>query len=1074
MTVSPRWTRFGLGLVASLSLASFAGDALAKDEEGRKVTQYDVDPLAAQSAEFRAEAERKRLEAIERLKVLIGDAEGDRKAEMMLRLGSLYYEQGRDKYLGEMDGCQKRYDECFNTAKNADECDKFEQCDHAVSFDWYGKTSKLYQAVIKGFPQYARSDEATFYLGMTQTDLTQIEEAQDSFKRLVKLYPASSFVPDAYIQIGDYYFDKNEPFPALRAYLKATGDKAHPRYSYAMYKLAWAYYNVEEYGKAIDTMKAVVTVSTTGEKANAKVNLADEALKDLVRFFADAGEMEEATQYFTALGRPELFRAALKRLAGLYAESGKFDQAVLTYRRLINETPSSAENPGYQEEIITAYRKMGQKKAVLDEIRRLRDDYGKASAWWRANSSNPEAQKGADETIEKALRRTATDFDKEFRDLDKAKHPRAAEAGVAAVDAYYVYLEDYKDRPSSYNLHYNFAELLYKLKRYEEAYNEYIKVVDMKPDGEDSRYCAESAIFAAEEMVKKENGGDIKPKAEKVTKDVQPQALSDWEQRYIGACQRYAKLYPKDSKVEVAIYKSAYLLYSRYHFAEAAELFRDVIAKNPRGQNAEFSANLIVDALVIKEDYVNVRETARAFYQQESLGSATFKKEMYDIWSAAAFTVIEQDFDKVKDKATAADYIHTADAFLQFYRDFPDFSKADIGLNNAAAYYYKADQVAKSMEVRHILVEDPKFAGKSKYYYSQVGYLAQDYERLADYDAAAKWFDKLVELYPEQRKKVEKETPDKVAELVETAAYALFSSAEFRTALGDWQGGIDRYRKFLALFPTDERGADVRLRIGGIYEAHKDYASAQAAFDAFWTKDEPDADVDRTFYARLHEGRAMLAQGKVADAHKAYRAAVDTYDKLRAKGQQPSAATDFVAEMMFELAKPSFDAFLPLEIHGCTPPSKIQKKEDACYKATLEAKTRAMVDLEKKYRAILETGAGEWGLAAVLTLGRVYDDMGETIEQSPCPAYLTTDQCDYYQQVKHDRAFAQTEKAVDAYKLALDKSYELNLYNDNAAFATRRLGELRPDDFPALYEELPKPGFTAGKSSTYEPEKNLE
>jgi hypothetical protein len=133
-----------------------------------------------------------------------------------------------------------------------------------------------------------------------------------------------------------------------------------------------------------------------------------------------------------------------------------------------------------------------------------------------------------------------------------------------------------------------------------------------------------------------------------------------------------------------------------------------------------------------------------------------------------------------------------------------------------------------------------------------------------------------------------------------------------------------------------------------------------------------------------------------------------------------------------------------------------------------------MVELEKKYSAILETGAGEWGLAAVVYLGRVYENMGETFAKSPCPAYLTTDQCEYYKQVLQDKVFAQVEKAVTAYKIALDKSYELNVYNDNAAFATRRLGELRPDDFPALYEELPKPGLTAEKVRTVDVEKALQ
>jgi hypothetical protein len=65
-----------------------------------------------------------------------------------------------------------------------------------------------------------------------------------------------------------------------------------------------------------------------------------------------------------------------------------------------------------------------------------------------------------------------------------------------------------------------------------------------------------------------------------------------------------------------------------------------------------------------------------------------------------------------------------------------------------------------------------------------------------------------------------------------------------------------------------------------------------------------------------------------------------------------------------------------------------------------------------------------------------------------------------------DKAYLQVEKATNTYSEALKKSFELNLYNENTAYATRRLGELRPEDYPALVEELPTPRYTARSTST--------
>jgi tetratricopeptide (TPR) repeat protein len=1073
----------GLALTMALAAASFTPQpARAADEEERRALKLSgLETQETQSEEYRRLAEEKRMESIERLRELLRTAEpGDRKAEMMLRLADLYFEQGQMLFVEELLAHQAIYDACFNTSQNTDACDPTP--DNSESFGWYSKAVKLYEAILSAYPRYAKADQATYYLGTTRLELGEKEPALEAFKKLVKLYPSSTWVPDALIMIGEHYFDINDAFPALRAYLKATSYTDHPRYGFAMYKLAWCYYNVEEYGKAIDTMKRVVSYSMEQSAGDpSKVQLEEEALKDLVRFFADAGEMDEAYEYFTALGKKDLIRAMLKRLAGLYFEQGKFQQSVETYRRLVQETPTHAENPGYQEEIISAYRKIGDKNMVLAEIRRLRSDYGVTSAWWRANAANPTAQSDAAATIEKALRRVATEFNKEARDLDKAKHPRAVAAFDQAIEAYKVYLEDYSDNPNAYNVHYDFGELLWKLKRHEEAYGEYIKVVEMDPQGQHSRFCAESAIFAAEEMVKKEGGGDIKMKTVEIKKDTPPQPLTEWEKKLIAACGRYAELYKSDAKVETAIYKSAFLLYSRFHFTEAAEQFRKVISMSPGSSNAEFSAELILDALKIKEEWTSLRDTAKSFWQQPGLGSAAFKTRMYDIYSRSSFTVIEEDFKKHED------YSKTADAFVAFYEEFPEFEKVAFALNNAAAYYYKADRVADSMRVRHILIDDPKFGPKTKFYYGQLAALGYDYERLADFGNAALYYDKLVALYPEERTKLDKSTEadkaDKLVKMDEQAAAALLTAAVFHNALGNWEGAVERYQKFLTLFPKDERALDTRLTIGKIYEDNKKWTESATAFSNFYKTDHPTAEPQYTFYARLHHGRALFEQGKEADARKLYAESVALYKKAVAAGTPPGPHTEFAAEMMFKLTEPEADAFLAVEIKGKYKDaggqtgSSLQRRikdDDKVTGDALKAKTKGILDLEVKYKEIIDTGAGEWGLAAIVALGKAYEDMSSTLETSPCPFYLTEDQCDIYKMRLQDKAYPQLEKSVQAYQLALDKSFELNLYNENTAYATRRLGELRPEDFPGFEETIPKPGYTAEKARVFEIEGSLE
>jgi len=72
-----------------------------------------------------------------------------------------------------------------------------------------------------------------------------------------------------------------------------------------------------------------------------------------------------------------------------------------------------------------------------------------------------------------------------------------------------------------------------------------------------------------------------------------------------------------------------------------------------------------------------------------------------------------------------------------------------------------------------------------------------------------------------------------------------------------------------------------------------------------------------------------------------------------------------------------------------------------------------------------------------------------------------------------DMAYPRSQAAIDLYKLALDKSYELTLYNEDTAYATRRLGVLAPEDFPGLEEEILKPNYTTSETKAYDFESEL-
>ncbi|MFT6816990.1 MAG: tetratricopeptide (TPR) repeat protein [Myxococcota bacterium] len=1057
-----KWTR-NLGLLAILMAPLAASNsALAQDDdEGRRVlTARDTETMDTQSAYARA-AQQKRQESITFLRELLsrGDQSGTRKAEMMLRLAELYYDEGRYVFFAEMELFGQEQERCFNT----DGC-AFEnmQPDLTRSQRWQNDSIRLYEQILENYPRYTRADEAMYFMASSLQDVGRREDGVEQFSRLVRVYPESNFVCDSYVNIGEFYFDNNNAYKALIAYKKATGYRDCDKYGFALYKLAWSYFNVGEYGEAITSMKEVVSYSQTQRESagGAPLQLEEESLRDLVRFFADAGEIDEALAYFEGLGRRDLYQKMLKRLAAIYFEQGKWEDAVSVYRRLISESPNSADNPGYQNEIVQAYHKMGNADAELAEVDRMLSTYGSGSSWAQANLGSPDKVQDAQDKIGTNFLRIASFYHDKGRRLSGSQ---ASEAFDIAYQGYDKFLENYPQSEDAYVAHYQYAELLYKVEKFDEAWDQYMAVVDTDAEGEHSEFCAESAIFAAEEMVKREGG--LNAGASNATEVREPQPLTEWEQRLVDSCQKYATLYEGANNIQQILYKSAYLLYNKFHIEEAARQFRGVIGMSPGTRQAEQAANLILDSFVLTENYTALKENAKFFYDEEDLGSRTFKTEVYGIYQRASLKVIEDEFTTSQAHATAAD------AYLAFAEEFPDSEENARILNNASIYYREANQPGDVMRVRHILIDDPRFGDNTKYYYDQLGSLGFDYEDQANFDRAAFYYEVLFSLYPDRREDlVEADDVEAVATLDDGASNAIYRAALFRQALGQEQQSVANFQQFIATFPEHPDVNETRLSIAKTYAANENWSDAASSYYEFYNDAPETATREQITRARLAHARMLEAQNDQRRANRIYEETVAEYQTFVEGGGEPGAYTNYVAEMMYELALPKLEAFMALELSGCDCTN--QSREDRALTGSLTAKGEGLVRTEAMFVEIVGTGSGKFGLASLVQMGRAYENMGDTLANGDIPFYLTPSQEDIYKLRIEDQVYPQRDKAAQAYSAALGKAFELTLYDANTALAVRRLGELDPEQYPALDEALLTPNATTStdRNFTFETE----
>ncbi len=178
------------------------------------------------------------------------------------------------------------------------------------------------------YRKYERMDEVLFRLAYLLQTIGKEEQAREFFLRLIKDYPNSKYIPNAYLSFAQFYFDKGEMDAAKKFYEKVEQFPKSDVYGYAIYKKGWCYINLGDFKTALGTFVEVIKLAQAGKAANNKLgnaSLEREAKKDVVKAYArtpGAGP-DRAWDFFTRVGgdfAPKMMEA----LAELYWEQGMF------------------------------------------------------------------------------------------------------------------------------------------------------------------------------------------------------------------------------------------------------------------------------------------------------------------------------------------------------------------------------------------------------------------------------------------------------------------------------------------------------------------------------------------------------------------------------------------------------------------------------------------------------------------------------------------------------------------------------------------------------------------------------
>jgi TolA-binding protein len=916
-------------------------------------------------------------------------------------------------------------------------------------------------------------DEVLFFLAENLTKRNREDPTGlNAYRKLIKDWPQSKFVPDSWMALGEHYFDKANKSDrlgnlqnALKAYKNAAADKTSNIYGFALYKQGWVHYNLADWQDALDLFRAVITfgeVQTAGVPMEKKLALVKEARKDYVRTYSHVGSAEAAPDDFRRIGGEAGWYEMMKSLAKIYDEEGKDRDAIVSYARLKNEKPLSPEAPYFQARVIMIAGRMGKKEAAVQQahvfVKMLKEIEKAVGNDEKGKKQLADAKKDAENT----LRILAVQYHNEWK---KTRDEPVAGWAAAVYDDY---LEIFPDSTWAYEMRFFHGELLYALGEYERAGSEYEKVALLDAAAADAKPAAgeaprkpgkyfldalENSIFAFEEVAKKLDATEKKePGDPKKRATIPPQ-----RERLLRACERYTKYQPNGTKWVESAYKAAQIYYRYNWFVEATDLFTRIALDHPKHDVAEYATNLVLDAYNLLADWKNLNGWAKRFYANRDLVEAHkgLKDVLAKVIEESSFKVIELD-------EKAGEYEAAAGAYLAFAREWPASRLASTAVYNASQDWVRASRIDKAMEVREqFLQQFPGDALAPKCLYDN----AEGYETIAEFGRAADAYERYFAEWRRAKggaaaapkakpKKGEPPPPPPSAGGLSTqtpagvyeekkANDAIINAAVFRAGLRDWGRAEAASLAYLAAWPNGDDAARLFLGLADLYAKQGQVPRELKQLEEYQRKYAKDPD---EWLAIEHRIAQLLEKaGNARDARQAYAIALDYWkprkDKVKDRGLAP------VAQAMYLDLEPAYAEYD--KINFLVAPKLLPRQ--------LEIKGQKLQKLQEAYTGVVNMKQAEPAVCALYRIGMLYRRFSETFSSTPIPKNIR-ENAEYLEEYKSQVATVTEpleQKAVEGLELAVTKARELGVKNACAQAATDLLMKVKPEKFGPTLEVLP-------------------
>lgn len=952
--------------------------------------------------------------------------------QRMLRLAEMYLDRAGDEWRAENDAyreVERRFD-----AGEIDYLPEIPRRNYAAGIG-------LLKKLIEKFPDFAHRDSAHYLLGYCYVDelsrQRDDEQAFATYKALVESKPGSAFTQQAYLRLGEILFENNRFEESIPYYRQVVAGPESNEFEMGLYKLAWAYYKVDDLDAAIPRFVQLLDLSQKREEAGGEQSdLWPESLRYLAISLVDLAEDQGggddtiafADEFFRRGGERKYKYEVLRQVAEILVTQARFDEAVAAYTGLMRLYPLAPGNPELQNTLIGLHRKRvppdvagsNRARAQLTEL------FKPGSPWYEANRGNREAIRLATRYIEESLEAVATDYHVQ------AQQTRQPGDYRQAAEKYREYLERFPYAKNAYELRWQLAESLYWGGFHEDAIQEYerlLKYPDQtyRKDAIFSIAAAHQALLTAREGEYRLTPGSAAlqplPAAGQRT-EFKPIALSDLEKRFVASVDALEREVPDRPELTGMLFIAAELHYFHNHFDEARRRFWSIVERVPGRNEALLAAGLIVDSYQYEGDLAKVREVSGQLAQRELGSDRALGAERRGLFLAKEKNAF---FVEAKQLSDAGRYRESAEMFYSYYQRFTDAPERDLALYNAAYGFEKLGETERSRRLYEEMLEKYPDSPQAAPTFFKI---ADNYERVLDLDRAIHYYERLLKTHPSDPR----------------SADALANAAFLYNGLARYTDAARAYERYEGDYPGKPDAGALLFRAAQTWEVAKQPKEALRVYQRFLNRHGA-ADPSAALDAQVKVADLYEKLGNTRQARLERQKVVDLY--VRESASNPSrfdpSAVNAAAKAAFGFVQEEFARIDAMKFTG-------QTEKDV---KVLEDKAKATQEMQGRLDAFIgQYPDFEWATAALYYKGYAFQRFADSIFAAPIPKDVTSeDDIETYKDILAKQAEPLESKALELYERTLKEASGRKRNTPWVDKAREALHAINPDSYPVFKNE---------------------